>query len=344
MKVIRFHQHGGPEVLRYEQVPDPQPSEGEVILQVKAASVNHLDLWLRRGIPGIEIPLPRVPGADAAGVIMEVGPGVKNISPGQRVLIDPGLGFCKVCEHCLDGNTSLCPRYEILGEHRDGSYTEYLRIPADNIVQLPETMSFEDAAAIPLVFLTAWRMLVRRGRLKAGEDILILGAGAGVGTACIQIARLFGARVIAAASSEEKLEKSRQIGADITINYSREDLPKRVREITQKRGVDIVVDYIGAHTWLKSILCLRRGGRLLTCGATTGYDPKEDIRHIFYRQLEIIGSTMGSRKDLLDPLSLVIAGKLRPVIDRVLPLKEAPEAHRLIEARSTFGKIVLRPE
>ncbi|OHB71449.1 MAG: alcohol dehydrogenase [Planctomycetes bacterium RBG_16_43_13] len=341
MKAIRFHQHGGPEVLKYEDAPEPKIGERDVLLHVKAASINHIDMWLRRGMRSVKIPLPHIPGSDASGVIEDVGSEVKDLKKGQRVLVNPGF-FCGRCEFCYEGSGSLCVEYDIMGEGGDGSDAEFVKVPCKNIIPIPDNMTFEEAAAVPLVFLTAWRMLVTKAKVKASDDVLILGAGAGVGTACIQIAKLFGARVFVTASSEAKLEKAKELGADILINYVKEDFSKRVRELTNKRGVDVVVDYIGKDTWQKSLHSLRKGGRLVTCGATTGYDPQEDVRYIFFRQLEILGSTMGSAKEMADVLKCVFAGKLKPVIYRVMPLKDTAEAHKLIEGRVPFGKIVLR--
>jgi NADPH:quinone reductase-like Zn-dependent oxidoreductase len=342
VKAVRYHRHGGPEVLAYEEAEPPRPEPDEVVVAIRAASVNHLDIWLRRGLPGIKVQFPRIPGADGAGVVTEVGRDVRSPAVGQRVLIDPGC-CCWRCEFCGGGDNSMCPDYSIIGEHEDGCYAEFVAVPAANVLPIPDDAKFETAAAATLVYLTAWRMLVTRGRLRAGEEVLILGAGAGVGTACLQIARLTGARVIGAASTEEKCERLRRLGADATINTSKEDFAAAVRTLTGKRGVDVVVDYIGKDTWAGSLKCLRRGGRLVTCGATSGHDPVEDLRHVFYRQLEIIGSTMGSRRELLHVLKLVFAGKLTPIIDRVMPLKDAARAHELIEQRQVFGKIVLTP-
>lgn len=340
MKAVRYHEHGPPDVLRYEDADAPTAKPGEVVLEVKAASVNHLDIWLRRGLPGVKVTFPRVPGADAAGVIVESK--ADGFKKGDRVVVDPGK-CCWRCEFCGGDNHSMCKDYSIIGEHEDGCYAERVAIPATNAIALPDHVDFETAAAAPLVYLTAYRMLMTRARVRAGETVLILGAGAGVGTACLQIARLAGARVIATAASDEKCAKLAALGADHVVNYAREDFSKAVRRITDKRGVDVVVDYVGKDTWTRSLLSLRRGGRLVTCGATTGYDPPEDIRQIFYRQIEVIGSTMGSRRELLAALSLVFDGRLKPVVDRTLPLREAAEAHRLIEGRGVFGKLLLIP-
>jgi len=329
MKAIRVLSPGGPEVLRWEDLPEPVPGPGEVLVDVKAAGVNHLDLWVRKGLPGLTY--PRTLGCDAAGLVRGTG---------QRVLLNPATG-CGTCEFCADGQLPLCRDYSILGEHRDGTQAAAVCVPKANAIPIPDSLSFEEAAAAPLVFLTAWRMIVTRGRLNPSEDVLVWSAGAGVGTVCVQFAKHAGARVIATASSDEKCGKLKALGADVVLNHSREDAVKRVREITGKRGVDLVVDYIGKETWAKSLACLRRGGRLVTCGATSGHDPVEDLRHVFYRQLEILGCTMGSNKELEDALRLLFRGQVRPVIDSVLPMKDAAEAHRRLENRTVFGKIVL---
>ena len=342
MKVVVFHEHGGPEVLRYEEVPDPKPGPEEVLIRVKATSVNHLDIWVRRGLPGMKLELPHIPGADAAGTIEEIGERVEGLEPGRRVVINPNFS-CGSCEYCLQGEDSLCVHYKILGEQVEGGYAELLKVPAKNVIPLPDHLPFEEAAAATLVFMTAWRMLITRAGLRPGEDILILGAGGGVGTAAVQIAKLVGARVFATASTEEKLERLRELGADVLINYRTSEFDKEVRRLTERRGVDVVVDCVGAETWVKSLRSLAKDGRLVTCGATTGPNPQTDIRYIFWNQLHIIGSTMASTKELLDVLKLLWAGKLRPVIHRVMPLREAAEAQRLLEERQVFGKVVLVP-
>jgi NADPH:quinone reductase-like Zn-dependent oxidoreductase len=341
MKAIYYEKHGGPEVLTYGDFDEPSAGFHDVVVDVKAASLNHIDLFLRRGLPGIRLPLPHIPGCDAAGVIAAVGDGVTEVSVGDRVLMNPSVS-CGHCEFCARGDASLCKTYQLIGETTQGTCCERIAVPDRNVVPIPESLSFEDAASIPLVFLTAWRMIINRGRLTAGEDILILGASAGVGIAAIQIAKVAGARVLAAASTAEKLELCRDLGADVLINYSEEDFVKRVRSETDGRGVDVVVDYIGKDTWLKSLRSLSGGGRLLTCGATTGWDPQTDLRHIFYRQLEVIGSTMGSRNDLMAPLKLILKGRMRTVVGAVFDLKDTADAHRAMEERRALGKIVLR--
>ncbi len=341
MKGVRYHQHGGPEVLRWEDLPDPVAGPGQFVLHVKAASINRLDIWLRDGIPSFPIPLPRIPGADAAGVVASVGPGVDSLKSGQRVLLNPATS-CGHCEFCGGGDMPLCLDYAIWGEHADGVQREYVAVPAHAAVPIPDSMSFETAAAAPLVFLTSWRMMVSRGRVGPGQWVLIHSVGSGVGTTCLGIAKLFGARVIATASSDAKCAKAAALGADVVLNHAKEDVGKRVREITAKRGVDIVVDYVGRETWKTSLLSARRGGRIVTCGATSGYDPVEDLRHVFFRQVQILGCTMGNNAEFGDAMRALVQGRLAPVIDSVLPMSDVAEGHRRLSGRGVFGKIVLR--
>ena len=342
MKAVVFHEHGMPDVLRYEEVPDPVPGRGDVLIEVHATSINHIDIFLRRGMPGIKIPLPKIAGADASGIIREVGPDVSGLKAGQRVTINPGVS-CGRCEFCSAGFASQCVSYHIMGEHADGAYAELIKVPAHVVLPIPDSVSFEEAAAAPLVFLTAWSMMVTKGNIRAGEDILILGAGSGVGTAAVQIAKMTGCRVFATASTDAKLERARTLGADVLINYKTHEFDKKIRELTDKRGVDVVVDHVGADTWVRSLRSARRGGRVLTCGATTGFAPQTDLRQIFFRQLQVIGSTMGNHREFLDVMKCLFRGQLKAVIDRVLPLKDARIGHELIEQRAVFGKIVLKP-
>ena len=342
MKAVVFHTHGGPEVLQYEDVPDPKPARGEVLIEVRATSVNHIDIFLRRGMPGVKVGFPRIPGCDAAGIIREIGEDVSNLAAGQRVTINPGIG-CGRCEFCAAGFGSQCVRYMIVGEHIDGGCAQLLRVPAHIVLPIPDTLAFEEAAAAPLVFLTAWSMMIGKGKIQPGEDVLILGVGGGVGTAALQIAKLVGCRVFSTASSEEKLQRAQELGADFVINYSKEEFDKKVRDLTNRRGVDVVIDYIGADTWVRSLRSARKGGRILTCGATTGFAPQTDLRHIYYRQVQVYGSTMGSHREFLDVMKCIFRGQLTPIVDRVLPLSEARQAHELIEGRKVFGKIVLKP-
>ena len=343
MKAVVFDRHGGPEVLRSEDVPEPAPARGDVVIEVKAASINHIDIFLRRGMPGIKVPMPKIIGSDAAGVIREIGLEVSGLRIGQRVTINPGIS-CGHCEFCAAGFGSQCLTYAMVGENTDGAYAQLLKVPSHIVLPIPDSISFEDAAAAPLVFMTAWSMMVNKGNIRPGEDVLILGAGAGVGTAAIQIAKMVGCRVFATASTEEKLQRAKQLGADFLINYKTEEFDKKIRDLTNRRGVDVVVDYIGADTWVRSLRSARRGGRVLTCGATTGFAPQTDLRQIFFRQVQVIGSTMGSHREFLDVMKCVFRGQLKPVIDRVLPLEEARKGHELIEARAVFGKIVLTPQ
>ena len=339
VKAVFFRKHGGPEVLEYGDFEDPVLGPGRVLIDVKATSLNHLDLFVRRGIPGVT--LPHVPGSDASGVIAAVGEGVAGLSAGDRVLVNPTLS-CGACDRCRAGEPTLCRSFRILGEQVRGACCERISVPAVNAIPIPESFSFVDAAAVPLVFVTAWRMLITRGRVRAGETVLVLGAAAGVGTACIQIAKVHGARVIACAAGREKLDLCAALGADVLVDYAKEDFVKRAREETGKRGVDVCVDYVGKDTWGGSIRSLAAGGRLLTCGAASGHDAVTDLRHVFFRQLEVIGSTMGSKDELLSALSLILEGRMRPVVGKVVDLPHTAEAHRLMEERKVLGKVVIR--
>lgn len=342
MKAVIFKQHGGPEVLEYADVPDPRMQANEVLVQVKACALNHLDIFVRRGLPGIQIPLPHILGNDVAGVVREVGELVTWVKPGDEVMVQPGVS-CGHCDACLSGQDNLCREYDIIGYRRDGGYAELVAVPGVNIIPKPPQLSWEEAAALPLVTVTAWHMLVTRANVQAGEDVLVHAAGSGVGSLAIQIAKLRGARVVTTASSDEKLAKARDLGADVTINYTKDDWPKEVRRVTDRKGVDVVVEHTGAATWPGSISSLKSNGRLVTCGATSGYDAHTDLRQIFYRHLTVLGSFMGSKAELLEAMKFVREGKIRGIVDRVLPLSEARQAHELIEDRAQFGKIVLKP-
>jgi NADPH:quinone reductase-like Zn-dependent oxidoreductase len=340
MKAMRIHQHGGPEVLKLEQIDPPSPKPGEVIVRVKACAMNHLDLWTRNGLPGRRIPMPHILGSDIAGVIDEVGEGVVGVEPGEEVALQPGLA-CGRCLRCLQGRDSECKEYTIFGYGVDGGYTELMSAPVGNILPKPKSLSFEEAASVPLVFLTAWHMLVGRARIRPGEDVLVLAAGSGVGIAAIQIAKLWGARVIATASTDAKLEKAKTIGADDVINYQEKDFSEEVRRLTDKKGVEIVIEHVGTDTFTKSLQSLARGGRLVTCGATSGPKFEADLRFIFARHLSILGSYMGGKRELAELMPFFDQDKLRPVVDKVFPLEEAGDAHRRMENRELFGKIVL---
>ena len=342
MKAVVFKQHGGPEVLEYADAPDPKIKADEVLVEVRACALNHLDVWARKGMPGIEIPLPHVLGNDIAGVVRQTGELVDWVAAGDEVMLQPGVS-CGHCRECLRGLDNLCDGYDILGYRRDGGYAELVAAPAVNVIPKPKSLSWEEAAALPLVTVTAWHMLVARARVEPGEDVLIHAAGSGVGSVGIQIARLRGARVIATAGSDEKLEKAKELGADEVVNYTNPDWPREVRRLTGKRGVDVVFEHTGAETWPGSIQSLARNGRVVTCGATSGYDARTDLRQVFYRHLTILGSFMGSKSELLEAMRFVERGRIRAVIDRTLPLAEARRAHELMQERAQFGKLVLKP-
>jgi NADPH:quinone reductase-like Zn-dependent oxidoreductase len=341
VKAILFRQHGGPEVLQYVDVPDPEPGSHEVLVRVRACALNHLDLWVRRGLPSVAVPLPRIPGSDVAGEVAKVGSEVTTIRVSQKVVLAP-LVSCGKCPACVAGLDNQCRLATNLGYMIDGGCAEFVRAPLVNCLPYPENLSFEEAAAVPLVFQTAWHMLRERARLQPGEDVLVLGAGSGVGSAAIQIAKFFSARVIATAGSDAKLEKARQLGADFVINHKTQKIREEVRRITNKRGVDIVFEHVGTATWDDSLASLALAGRLVTCGNTTGYDAKIDLRFLFSRQLSLLGSYMGVKSELHTIIKLVATGKFKPVIDRVFPLQEAAAAHVYLESGQQFGKVVLK--
>ena len=342
MRAIVVPQHGGPEVLEVVTRPRPAPAPGEVLIHVMAAGVNHLDTFVRRGMPGITLPLPMIPGSDAAGIVAATGPGVAGVKEGDRIFVSPGYS-CERCRACLSGNEQLCRFYGLFGEHRDGTQAEYVALRASQVFPLPDAVGFEAGAAFPLVFLTAWHMLVARAGVRPGEEVLVHAGGSGVGSAAIQIAKLHGARVLTTVGGPEKAARATALGADEVIDHRAADFLAETRRLTGKRGVDIVVENVGQETWEKSILALAKGGRLVTCGATTGFEAKTDLRHLFFKGLSFLGSTMGSRAELLQIAELVAAGRLRPIVDRVLKFDQAAEAHRLIADRAVFGKIVLTP-
>jgi len=346
MRAALFRRHGGPEVMEIGEVPTPTPGPGEVQIRVTAAALNHIDLWLRQGLPALPVPLPHVSGGDVCGVVAELGPGVAaraGCEVGDRVLVNPGLS-CGRCQACLSGRDNFCPDYRMIGEQTWGGEAEVLVVPAQNLVPAPrDRIALDDAqlAALPTVFMTVWQMLVERAQIRLGETVLVLAAGSGVGTAAIQVAKLHGARVIATASTDAKLAAARALGADETINHATGDLLAEVKRLTGRRGADIVVEHVGAATFPKSVVACAKGGRIVTCGATAGFEPVLNLRHVFWRQLSILGSTMASKGRLFDIVDLVAAGRLKPVVHRVFPLEEVAAAHRLLESRETFGKLVL---
>jgi NADPH:quinone reductase-like Zn-dependent oxidoreductase len=340
MKAVIFSQHGGPDVLKVADVADPQIKANEVLIDVRACALNHLDVWVRNGLPGIKVPLPHILGNDVAGVVREVGELVTWVKAGDEVMIQPGVS-CGHCPECLAGRDNMCDEYDIIGYRRDGGYAELLAAPGANVIPKPKNLSWPEAAALPLVTLTAWHMLVTQARVQPGEDVLVHAAGSGVGSLGIQIAKLYGARVITTASSDEKLAKARELGADEFVNYTQDEWPKQVRKLTNGRGVDVVFEHTGAATWPGSIVSLKKGGRLVTCGATSGYDARTDLRQVFYRHLTILGSMMGSKAELLAAMKFIESGQIRAVVDRTLPLADARQAHELMEDRAQFGKLVL---
>jgi len=341
MRAVRFHAHGGPEVLKLEEIPETRVAQNQVLVRIKACALNHLDLWLRKGLPGVKVPLPHIPGCDIAGEVAAVGELCTRVKVGERVVISPGRS-CGQCARCLEGRDNLCPSYQIIGGYGlDGGYAEAIAVPEVNVLPLPKGMDFVHAAAFPLTFLTAWNMLVTLGNVRPGQTVLVMGAGSGVGVAALQIAKLFGATVLAAASTGEKLAKAQDLGADHGINYRDQAIGQEVKRLTERRGVDIIFEHVGGETWKELIPILAADGTLVTCGATSGPIAETDIRYLFMRQLRIQGAYMGSKADLLTILSLVEAGKLKPVVDQALPLAEAPQAHRLLEDRRQFGKVVL---
>jgi NADPH:quinone reductase-like Zn-dependent oxidoreductase len=343
MRAAMFRSHGGPEVLEIADVPVPAPGPHEVQVKITATALNHIDVWMRRGLPALHLALPHVSGGDACGVVSALGAGVSGVAVGERVVLNPGLS-CGRCVACLSGRDHFCPDFRMLGEQTWGAQAEYVVVPAANLVPVPRaSVPLDDAAiaAVPIAFITAWQMLVDRAQLRQGETVLVLAAGSGVGSAAIQIAKLFGARVIATASTDAKVAAARALGADETINLGEKELVAEIKRLTSRRGVDVVVEHVGASTFPKSIVACAKGGRIVTCGATDGYEPVLNLRHVFWRQLSILGSTLASKSRLFEIMTLVGSGRLKPVVHAVLPLADVAEGHRLIEARAAFGKIVL---
>jgi NADPH:quinone reductase-like Zn-dependent oxidoreductase len=341
MKAIFFRAHGGNEVLEYGDWPAPEPGAGEVRVSIRAAALNRLDVFVRNGIP--DVPLPQIPGADGSGVVDAIGAGVENLSPGDRVLLQPGLS-CGACEFCLAGEQSLCVRFRILGEHVAGTFAEQVVVPGRNVFPIPERLSFEQAAAFPLVYQTAWRMIITRGDVRPGQTVLIHGAGGGAGGAALEIAKLVGARVFATTCGEEKVRRLAEAGAEVVIDYGKQDVAREIRALTGKRGVDVVFDSVGDKTWMTSLKCAAKGGRIVTCGATTGPNPKEELRLVFWNQLSILGSTMANEREFRALLSMVAAGRLSPRIDKVFPFSRAKEAYERMEKGEHHGKIILVPD
>jgi NADPH:quinone reductase-like Zn-dependent oxidoreductase len=340
MKAAVFHEFGGPERVRIEEVTTPTPAAGEALIRVRACGLNHLDLWVLGGLPALKTPLPFWTGCDIAGDVAALGPGVTGPAPGTRVAVNPSLS-CGVCEWCVRGEDSMCVQYRILGEHVRGGLAEYVTAPAASCLALPDHVSYEEAAAFILVNMTAWRLLVTQAALRPAEDLLVLGVGGGVSSTAVQIGKLCGARVFVTSSSDEKLHRAKALGADEGVNYAKADWPKAVREWTGKRGVDVVLDNVGAATWVSSLRALAAGGRLVTCGATTGPIGETDIRIVFWKQLRIIGSTMSNRKEFREVMGQLFAGRLKAIVDRTVPLAETASALAALKKGEQFGKIVV---
>ena len=342
MKAVVIREHGGPEVLRVEEVPEPVAGPHEVVVRVRACALNHLDIWVRRGIPGAPFHLPMITGADVSGEIHALGDEVTGWAVGDQVMVAPGLS-CGLCARCQAGADHLCKHYGILGETRDGGLAEYVCVPAQNLFPKPERLTFADAAALSLSFLTAWHMLVGRAELREGETVLVHAGGSGVGSCAVQIAKYLGARVIATAGTERKRALASELGADETINYRDEDFVARVKDLTGRRGVDVVFEHVGGEVFERSMRCLAWAGRLVTCGATTGIDARINLRHIFFKSQSILGSTMGSRQEFGHLVSLYEQGHFRAVVDRTVPMARIADAQRAMEAREVFGKVVITP-
>jgi NADPH:quinone reductase-like Zn-dependent oxidoreductase len=336
MKAVRFHQHGGPDVLKFEDAPDPVPERGHAIVRVRACALNHLDLWERRGLSRVTFPMPHVSGADVAGEIADAD----GFASGLRVMLQPGLS-CGHCAACIAGRDNLCPFYDVLGYLSQGGYAELVKVPLANVIPIPDDVTFVEAAAFPLTFLTAWHMLMTVAALRPGEAVLVIAAGSGVGQAAIQIARYIGARVLATAGSPAKLARAKEIGADEAIDHSTGPFAAEVKRLTGGRGVDVVVEHVGEATWAQSVRSLARGGRVVTCGATTGAAASLDLQHLFARQLSLLGSYMGRKGELVEASHLFFSGRLRPIVDTTFPLRDAVAAQERMERREQFGKIVL---
>ncbi|MSO20708.1 MAG: alcohol dehydrogenase [Acidobacteria bacterium] len=337
MKAIRIHAHGGLDQLRIDDIARPTPGPGQVLVEIKAAALNMLDLWVRRGIPGV--PLPVILGSDGAGIVREVGQGASQFKPGDEVLVHPGAG-CGSCGDCQNGREQYCQKYSILGEHHDGLMAELVALDEAQLIRKPANIGFEEGAAIPLVFLTAWEMVVNKGQIKPWNTVLVWGASSGVGSAAVQIAKAYGARVITTAGTA-KLDRARALGADVVLDHYTQDIAKEIKQLTGGRGIDLIIDHTGVKSWGASTRSLARGGKLIVCGSTTGFEVSMDLRFLYIRQQSILGSTMGPRGDMTPILKLVEAGRLRGVVDRVFPFTEIAQAHEYIETGKHFGKVCL---
>lgn len=340
MKAMVVREHGPASVIKPEEVHTPKPGSHDALIKVRGCALNHLDVWCRSGIPGIKLPL--ILGCDVAGEVVEKGHGVTHLAQGDKVLVSPGLS-CGFCRQCLAGEENLCRFYHILGAGRDGGYAEYVAVPAVNCFPIPAGLDFHQAAAIPLVFITAWHMLLARAQIEANETVLVVGGGSGVGSAAIQIAKLHYCRVITTVGNDDKARRARELGADEIIIHSRQNIADEVRKLTDKKGVEVVFEHVGPAVFSDCLASLATGGRLVTCGATTGAKSEIDITRLFMKHQTIYGSIMGNKRELVDLLPFFSTGKLKPVVDTVLPLAEAEKAHEILDARKQFGKVVLDP-
>jgi NADPH:quinone reductase-like Zn-dependent oxidoreductase len=334
-----IERHGGPEVLERRTIEIPEPGPREVRVRVHAVAMNHMDIWVRRGGPAFKLEYPHRLGCDVSGVVEALGPGARGATVGDRVMIQPGLS-CGVCQVCLAGRDNLCKKYKILGENAQGGYARHINVPDANVLQIG-ALSFTDAAALPLCTITAWQMVHRKAKVRAGQTVVVHAAGSGVSTIALQLCKLAGARVIATTGSPEKVDRARAMGADEVILTSSQDFVAEMKRITGKAGADVILDHVGGELFEKSILAAAWGGRIVTCGATSGFQARLDLRQVFFRQIEVLGSTMGSKGDLAAAMPLVLSGKVKPVVDRVVPLWEAAAAHEALEGRQVFGKVVL---
>lgn len=341
MKAVRFHENGGPDKLVYEEAPQPTIEENEVLVKVRACALNHLDIWARTGTRRADVPMPHISGSDIAGEIAEAGKLVRDHAVSDKVLVAPGIS-CRVCDQCTNGWDSLCSKYKIIGYETQGGYAEYVAVPEENLLPIPDMLSFEEASSVPLVFLTAWHMLVTRAHLQPGETVLVWAGGSGVGSAAIQVAKLLAARVVATVGSDRKASKAKALGADLVVNHHSQDVPEEIKRFTHGSKVNVVFDHVGTATWEKSMRSMAPGGRLVNCGVTSGGKTEIDIRYIFVRQFSLLGSYMGGRGELIKVLKFFDDGRLKPVVDSVFPLAEAGKAQARMENSEHFGKIVLR--
>jgi NADPH:quinone reductase-like Zn-dependent oxidoreductase len=332
--------HGGPEVLERRTIAIDPPGPCQARVRVHAVAMNHMDLWVRRGGPAFKLQYPHRLGCDLSGVVEELGPGARGVTVGDRVMVQPGLS-CGICRACLSGRDNLCRSYRILGENAQGGYARHVNLPDVNLIRISPDLAFADAAALPLCTLTAWQMVFKKGEVKPGQTVVVHAAGSGVSSIAIKLCKLVGARVIATTSSPEKRERARALGADEVIVTSEQDYVAEIKRLTAKVGADVILDHVGGELFEKAVAAAAWGGRIVTCGATAGFAAKIDLRQIFFRQVEVLGSTMGSKGDLLAALPMILDGRLRATVDRVVPLWEAREAHEALENRKVFGKVVL---